>query len=314
MNGRVYDPLTAMFFSPDPFIQAPGNWLNYNRYGYCMNNPTRYTDPTGYQMAQQNTAWFAQGDWGFMQGNSGSEFIPFRAGGGGGSSGFTSWDQVEEAANDLFNSSYGGITFGPGQTHYFNSDKETYFFGSMYLQNFGVNNDATGVESNNNSYALFVMRFVSLSKNKKHSKKLKTNRQLEAFVNDNFEDRLPNNDLTWMFWNNEWGETVPLDRSNKTSPLTVYIPAEFGYDLDLLYLCIDHELVHVNDWSSGRIERSLSMYNSDYALSITEYRAYSRSIWTSNTQFNGRYDFSSSYNNAVNGLPRGYKLVKFTYN
>lgn len=49
MNGRVYDPLTAMFFSPDPFIQSPGNWLNYNRYGYCMNNPTRYTDPSGYQ-------------------------------------------------------------------------------------------------------------------------------------------------------------------------------------------------------------------------------------------------------------------------
>ena len=49
MNGRVYDPLTAMFFSPDPFVQAPGNWLNYNRYGYCMNNPTNYTDPTGYR-------------------------------------------------------------------------------------------------------------------------------------------------------------------------------------------------------------------------------------------------------------------------
>jgi len=49
MNGRVYDPLTAMFFSPDPFLQAPGDWLNYNRYGYCMNNPVMYTDPSGYQ-------------------------------------------------------------------------------------------------------------------------------------------------------------------------------------------------------------------------------------------------------------------------
>jgi RHS repeat-associated protein len=47
MNGRVYDPLTAMFFSPDPFVQAPGNWLNYNRYGYVMNNPLKYTDPNG---------------------------------------------------------------------------------------------------------------------------------------------------------------------------------------------------------------------------------------------------------------------------
>ena len=47
MNGRVYDPLTAQFFSPDPFIQSPGDWLNYNRYGYCLNNPLKYTDPTG---------------------------------------------------------------------------------------------------------------------------------------------------------------------------------------------------------------------------------------------------------------------------
>jgi RHS repeat-associated protein len=47
MNGRVYDPLTAMFFSPDPYLQAPENWLNYNRYGYALNNPFLYTDPDG---------------------------------------------------------------------------------------------------------------------------------------------------------------------------------------------------------------------------------------------------------------------------
>jgi RHS repeat-associated protein len=52
MNGRMYDPLAGMFLSPDPYIQAPGNWLNYNRYSYCLNNPTKYTDPTG------ELAWF----------------------------------------------------------------------------------------------------------------------------------------------------------------------------------------------------------------------------------------------------------------
>lgn len=47
MNGRVYDPLTASFFSPDPYVQAPENWLNYNRYAYAYGNPFRYTDPDG---------------------------------------------------------------------------------------------------------------------------------------------------------------------------------------------------------------------------------------------------------------------------
>ena len=47
MNGRVYDPLTAMFFSPDPYVQEPDKWLNYNRYGYCFGNPLKYTDPSG---------------------------------------------------------------------------------------------------------------------------------------------------------------------------------------------------------------------------------------------------------------------------
>ena len=47
MNGRVFDPATAQFLSPDNYIQSEGNWLNYNRYAYCLNNPLKYTDPSG---------------------------------------------------------------------------------------------------------------------------------------------------------------------------------------------------------------------------------------------------------------------------
>jgi hypothetical protein len=32
---------------PDNFVQDPSNTQNYNRYGYCYNNPLKYTDVTG---------------------------------------------------------------------------------------------------------------------------------------------------------------------------------------------------------------------------------------------------------------------------
>jgi RHS repeat-associated protein len=47
MNGRVYDPQLGIFISPDNFIQAPDFTQNYNRYGYCLNNPLMYSDPSG---------------------------------------------------------------------------------------------------------------------------------------------------------------------------------------------------------------------------------------------------------------------------
>jgi RHS repeat-associated protein len=47
MNGRMYDPVLGRMLSPDNFIQAPLKTQNYNRYTYCLNNPLKYTDPTG---------------------------------------------------------------------------------------------------------------------------------------------------------------------------------------------------------------------------------------------------------------------------
>ncbi|QLC67022.1 VCBS repeat-containing protein [Flavobacterium sp. LPB0248] len=47
MNARLYDPKLHRFLQPDNNIQDPFNTQNYNRYGYVMNNPLRYTDPSG---------------------------------------------------------------------------------------------------------------------------------------------------------------------------------------------------------------------------------------------------------------------------
>lgn len=47
MNGRLYDPLLRRFLNADENIQDPTNTQNYNKYGYVMNNPLMYNDPSG---------------------------------------------------------------------------------------------------------------------------------------------------------------------------------------------------------------------------------------------------------------------------
>lgn len=49
MNGRVYDPLTSSFLSPDNYVQDPTTQQGFNRYAYCMYNPLKYVDPSGYR-------------------------------------------------------------------------------------------------------------------------------------------------------------------------------------------------------------------------------------------------------------------------
>ncbi|MGG7665783.1 FG-GAP-like repeat-containing protein [Dyadobacter sp. BHUBP1] len=47
MNGRMYDPVVGRVLSADNFVQNAYSTQGYNRYSYVMNNPLRYTDPSG---------------------------------------------------------------------------------------------------------------------------------------------------------------------------------------------------------------------------------------------------------------------------
>lgn len=48
MNARLYDPQLGRFLSADSFVQDPSMSQSYNRYSYVLNNPVKYTDPTGH--------------------------------------------------------------------------------------------------------------------------------------------------------------------------------------------------------------------------------------------------------------------------
>ena len=47
-GARYYDPELSQFIQPDTLIQDLYNPQNLNRYSYVLNNPYKYTDPTGH--------------------------------------------------------------------------------------------------------------------------------------------------------------------------------------------------------------------------------------------------------------------------
>ncbi|MFC2355653.1 MAG: RHS repeat-associated core domain-containing protein [Capnocytophaga ochracea] len=55
MNARLYDPVLHRFLQPDNYVQDPFDTQNFNRYGYVLNNPLLYTDPTGEEFISLST-------------------------------------------------------------------------------------------------------------------------------------------------------------------------------------------------------------------------------------------------------------------
>jgi RHS repeat-associated protein len=52
-NARMYSPLLARFISADTIVPDPANPQALNRSAYVLNNPLRYTDPSGHKPQQQ---------------------------------------------------------------------------------------------------------------------------------------------------------------------------------------------------------------------------------------------------------------------
>jgi len=47
-GARWYDPALGRFLQPDTIVPDPANPQSLNRYSYTLNNPLKYTDPTGH--------------------------------------------------------------------------------------------------------------------------------------------------------------------------------------------------------------------------------------------------------------------------
>ncbi len=82
-NARYYDPYLNRFLSPDTIVPDPSNPQSLNRYSYTINNPLKYTDPTGH------------------------EYDPWLPGGGGGSGYFGGNVSPDWQYNAYIKSEYG---------------------------------------------------------------------------------------------------------------------------------------------------------------------------------------------------------------
>ena len=56
-HARYYGPVLGRFLSPDTLVPNPWNPQSLNRYAYALNNPLRYTDPTGHWPDWWDDGW-----------------------------------------------------------------------------------------------------------------------------------------------------------------------------------------------------------------------------------------------------------------
>lgn len=63
MNGRMYDPVLGRFLSVDPIVQRMGNSQSLNGYSYCVNNPLKYSDPSGYALQTMKDLYYGVGSF-----------------------------------------------------------------------------------------------------------------------------------------------------------------------------------------------------------------------------------------------------------
>lgn len=83
MGGRIYDPFSRRFLTPDPFVQFPFKPQGLNRYAYVLNDPATLTDPSGFNAVETTATSVADQmvdiqverirEWTFSQGRDADE-------------------------------------------------------------------------------------------------------------------------------------------------------------------------------------------------------------------------------------------------
>ena len=120
MNGRIYDPQLGMFISLDNFVQNPTASQNFNRYTYCMGNPLKSIDPSGYEYEMPSYAvpdyssYSSSYSYNYTYSNYVNEYnYSYSSGGGYGTSGGVgiSYGNYSASATYSMDYSYGNYSY-----------------------------------------------------------------------------------------------------------------------------------------------------------------------------------------------------------
>ena len=121
MNARLYDPVLGRMLSPDNYVQNPLYSQNYNRYSYTINNPLKYTDPSGNKYLFDPPIYY---DWDWNGGSNG--------GGGGNGGRFVVYDY--NSGKYVFS---GGIRGSSGTGGYGSTSYSYSYSRQGYYDNYG---------------------------------------------------------------------------------------------------------------------------------------------------------------------------------
>ncbi len=330
MNGRMYDPLLAMFLSPDNFVQSPGNTQNLNRYAYCLNNPLIYTDPDGESLvllAAIIGGWMGMGQaiinsdkqgWGLVGDMAKGLFVGAATGAagawaGGAAVGALFSQPVSTFGGFVAQGAVGGFT-GGGTSGFVNGIGNACISGSSLNQviSTGFNGLITGSIAGGISGALFGMlqyayekgHFMAIARNNELTSNPNTKLTPSSETLNEFSDKYyPDykfRDKSNLIYKKGYVESINSEWGAYTDPKMVngrynvyFAESSFSSPFNL-YLNMGHEYIHV--------AQLLTINN--YISQYSEYSAYR---WNNRVSHNSFYnskaleyfDPNSSFNNSI---------------
>jgi RHS repeat-associated protein len=263
-HARMYDPVLGRWHVQDPMMQYVSG------YAAMGDNPVSMIDPSGMSTDKWPPDWwpFGNGECRSFEGGIRWDKIG------------TFFDNLGEAISGIF-----GNCIGAEQRRWiwFNYSgwgsiaEPGLVSGYSSAGGGGVNKGGGGGIGNGsgNNYQPFNL---SANPQSNHRTIRPDGDPIGRYVNAMFPGRVPSNaKIVWKLTDEEDGHTDYMTDNS----LNVNIPKKMWYSQNKIMLidCLDHELVHIDDYISGRYDKWYNRYGEDITKQIMDYRAYKENLY-----------------------------------